>query len=73
MYYSRFNASFNIYLQSLYVQSMLLGTEMFYKTDKFNQDISNWDVSNVKDMSMMFDESNYKRNLDKSIWLIVHH
>ena len=33
MYYSRFNASFNICLQSLYVQSMLLGTKMFYKTD----------------------------------------
>ena len=27
---------------------------MFYDTDLFNQDISNWDVSNVTDMSCMF-------------------
>lgn len=33
MYYSRFNASFNIYLQYLYVQRILLGAEMFYKTN----------------------------------------
>ena len=33
MYYSLLSASFHTYLQSLYVQSMLLGTEMFYKTD----------------------------------------
>ena len=27
---------------------------MFYNCKSFNQDISNWDVSNVKNMSEMF-------------------
>ena len=27
---------------------------MFYGCESFNQDISSWDVSNVKDMSYMF-------------------
>ena len=27
---------------------------MFYNCKKFNQDISKWNVSNVKDMSFMF-------------------
>ena len=29
---------------------------MFYKCYEFNQNISNWDVSNVTDMSYMFDD-----------------
>ena len=27
---------------------------MFYECESFNQDISNWDVSNVTDMNGMF-------------------
>ena len=34
---------------------------MFYGCDKFNQNISNWDVSNVKDMLFMFYKCPIKR------------
>ena len=34
---------------------------------KFNRDISNWDVSNVKDMSKMFEDNKYF-NGDISRW-----
>ena len=36
------------------------------QTENFNQDISNWDVSNVTDMSYMFYESFF--NQDRSAW-----
>ena len=38
---------------------------MFYMSN-FNGDISEWDVSNVKDMTSMFDDSNF--NGDISNW-----
>ena len=38
---------------------------MFYKSS-FNQDISSWDVSNVKDMREMFSYSSF--NHDISSW-----
>lgn len=31
----------------------------------FNGDISDWDVSNVTDMSQMFKKSNFKKNISK--------
>ena len=37
---------------------------MFY-TSKFNGDISNWDVSNVKNMYCMFDKSPLEKNPPK--------
>ena len=37
---------------------------MFYNS-KFNGDISKWDVSNVKDMACMFDNSPLEINLPK--------
>ena len=40
--------------------------EIFYQSSKFNGDISQWDVSNVKDMSYMFGESKF--NGDISEW-----
>ena len=41
--------------------------EMFYGANKFNQDISNWDVSNVENMAWMF--GNCKSfNQDISNW-----
>ena len=45
------------------VTSML---EMFSNYSKFNGDISNWNVSNVKDMSYMFESSKF--NGDISNW-----
>jgi len=40
--------------------------KFFYQNDVFNQDISNWDVSNVINMSQMFEE--YAFNQDLSNW-----
>ena len=40
---------------------------MFYKCSKFNQDISNWNVSNVKNMYGMFYMCD-KFNKDISNW-----
>ena len=37
---------------------------MFYSS-KFDGDISNWDVSNVEDMSFMFERSVFKGDLSK--------
>ena len=37
---------------------------MFYKS-KFNGDISNWDVSNVKNMNNMFYKSPLEKNQPK--------
>ena len=39
-----------------------------FKKSSFNQDISSWDVSNVKDMSEMFADSSF--NQDISSWNI---
>jgi surface protein len=41
----------------------------FSFTEKFNQDISSWDVSNVNDMSKMFYEAKAFKN-DISIWCV---
>ena len=38
--------------------------DMFYGS-KFNGDISQWDVSNVKDMIYMFDESKFNGDISK--------
>ena len=38
---------------------------MMFSNSNFNGDISNWDVSNVKDMSYMFDESPLEKNPPK--------
>ncbi len=39
---------------------------MFYCADNFNGDISNWDVSNVRDMSRMFKYAKkFKQDLNK--------
>jgi surface protein len=40
---------------------------MFYNAKAFNQDISKWDVSNVKDMSFMFYDAE-SFNEDISNW-----
>ena len=40
---------------------------MFYECESFNQDISNWDVSNVENMSNMFYECE-SFNQDISNW-----
>jgi len=40
--------------------------QMFYETDKFNQDLTSWDVSNATDLSYMFYKSNF--NGDISNW-----
>jgi len=40
-------------------------TEMFYNASNFNQDISNWDVSSVIDMSGMFYKTSFSQNLSK--------
>ena len=40
---------------------------MFYRCSTFNKDISNWDVSNVKDMAYMFNECK-SFNKDISCW-----
>ena len=40
---------------------------MFFKCNKFNQDISNWNVSNVTDMTGMFDGCE-SFNQDLSDW-----
>ena len=39
-------------------------TKLFHES-KFNGDISNWTVSNVKDMSYMFDKSPLEKNPPK--------
>ena len=39
---------------------------MFREAKEFNQDISNWDVSNVTDMALMFDGTSF--NKDISNW-----
>ena len=36
-----------------------------FLASKFNGDISNWDVSNVKDMKNMFDDSALENNPPK--------
>jgi surface protein len=40
-----------------------------FKNSEFNEDISRWDVSNVKDMANMFSQ-NKKFNQDISNWKI---
>jgi surface protein len=40
--------------------------QLFYQNDVFNQDISNWDVSNVISMAQMFEQSSF--NQDISSW-----
>ena len=42
-------------------------SELFYypPLDRFNGDISNWDVSNVKDMSLMFADSPFNGDISK--------
>jgi surface protein len=37
---------------------------MFNSATAFNQDISNWNVSNVKDASWMFANSDFKKNIN---------
>jgi len=37
---------------------------MFY-TSKFNQDISNWNVHNVENMTSMFSDSKFNRDISK--------
>ena len=41
--------------------------ELFYVDvlNKFNEDISNWDVSNVKAMTSMFRDSKFKKDISK--------
>ena len=41
---------------------------MFLNNKSFNNDISQWDVSSVEDMSYMFGGSNF--NQDISMWKI---
>lgn len=41
-------------------------SELFYNRNGFNQDISNWDVSNVKNMSKMFYNTAFNRPIE--IW-----
>jgi len=36
---------------------------MFYNTKEFNQDLNNWDVSNVNNMSNMFEHSVFNGNI----------
>ena len=44
---------------------------MFYNATSFNQDISNWNVSNVTDMERMFYQATlFNRNL--STWNVVN-
>jgi surface protein len=39
---------------------------MFFGGNAFNQDISKWDVSNVKDMSFMFyDAESFNQDISK--------
>ena len=38
---------------------------MFYANSVFNQDISNWDVSNVTDMNFMFASTNFNGDISK--------
>jgi surface protein len=42
---------------------------MFYNADSFNQDISNWDVSNATNMDVMFAFNN-AFNQDLSSWCV---
>jgi len=37
--------------------------KFFYQNDVLNQDISNWDVSNMISMSQMFEESGFNQNI----------
>jgi surface protein len=37
-------------------------SDMFYRS-AFNGDISKWDVSNVRNMSRMFEESDFNRDI----------
>ena len=36
-----------------------------FRNSKFNQDISNWDVSNVKNMKSIFQESKFNKDISK--------
>ena len=38
---------------------------LFYRFSKFNGDISNWDVSNVKSMECMFSDSEFNKDISK--------
>ncbi len=42
---------------------------MFAGAEKFNQDLSDWDTSNVKDMNFMFYDAK-KFNQDLSVWKV---
>jgi len=39
--------------------------KMMFSYSKFNQDISNWDVSYASDMSYMFNESDFSQDISK--------
>ena len=62
-------------MQSYSIKTLVVGTlsnvtnmgYMFFNAEKFNQDISSWNVSNVTDMQRMF-YNNKIFNQDISDW-----